>query len=456
MSGERILVVDDEADIRTLVREILADEGYEVDVAANAAEARAARNLRPPDLILLDIWMPDADGITLLREWAESGVLEAPVVMLSGHGTVETAMEATRLGAADFIEKPLSLAKLLQTVEQVLARSRGAAGKGGRRTLIASSFEPFGKSPLIETLREQLRRAARHDTPVLLIGEAGSGRETAARYLHALSSRAGGPFVHFVPAVTQPDDGIAELCGESGGSDQRPGLFAKARGGVLFINELADLKPETQRVLCGVLETSTWQPLGSGRQEVLQCRLLASARPDIDGAVAAGRLRRDLVDRLGALPIQVPALREYREDVPELLRYYVDLLVDQEGLRYRRISVAAQNRLRNYPWPGNLRELRNMIRRFLTLGDDNEVTLAEVETALQPIMDGDQPLVKQDLLALPLREAREHFERAYLEQQLELSGGKVGKLAERVGMERTHLYRKLRSLGIELRSGSED
>lgn len=456
MSGERILVVDDEADIRTLVREILADEGYEVDVAANAAEARAARSVRPPDMILLDIWMPDADGITLLREWAEAGVLDAPVVMLSGHGTVETAMEATRLGAADFIEKPLSLAKLLQTVEQVLARGRGAAGKSARRTLIASNFEPFGKSPQIETLREQLRRAARHDTPVLLIGEAGSGRETAARYLHALSGRAGGPFVNFVPAAMQPDNGIAVLCGEADGGERRPGLFAKARGGVLFINELADLKPETQRMLGGVLETGTFQSLGSGQPEVLQCRLLASARPDIDTAVAAGRLRRDLVDRLGALPIHVPALREYREDVPELLRYYVDLLVDQEGLRYRRISVAAQNRLRNYPWPGNLRELRNMIRRFLTLGDDNEVTLAEVEAALHPIMDGDQPLVKQDLLALPLREAREHFERAYLEQQLELSGGKVGKLAERVGMERTHLYRKLRSLGIELRSGSED
>lgn len=454
MSGERILVVDDEADIRTLVREILVDEGYEVDTAANAAEARAARASHPPDMVLLDIWMPDIDGISLLREWAEAGALDAPVVMLSGHGTVETAMEATRLGAADFIEKPLSLAKLLKTVERALAGGHAGGGRNARRRLIASNFEPFGKSPLIETLREQLQRVAHHDTPVLLVGEPGSGREMAARYLHAISGRAAGPFVNFVPAAS-PGGGTMSLRGDYRDDERRPGLFAKASGGVLFVNEITDLDDDAQALLAGTLATGTYAPPGGGSDQPLACRPIASAQPDFEAAVAIGRLRRDLVDRLGVLPIHVPALREYREDVPELLRYYVDLLVDREGLQYRRISVAAQNRLRNYPWPGNLRELRNMIRRFLTLGDGGEVTLAQVEAALQPTPEDDQPLVKQDLLALPLREAREHFERAYLEQQLELSGGKVGRLAERVGMERTHLYRKLRSLGIELRSGGD-
>lgn len=456
MSGERILVVDDEADIRVMVREILADEGYEVDVAANGAEARAARESRPPDMILLDIWMPDTDGISLLREWAEAGPLDAPVVMLSGHGTVETAMEATRLGAADFLEKPLSLAKLLQTVEQALALGRGQGGRGQHRSLMASRLEPFGRSPLVQALREQVRRAARHDTPVLFIGEAGSGRETLARYLHALSPRAGAPFVIFIPAAPGPDSNAATLLGEYRDGQLHPGLLAKARDSVLFIHEIGDLDAELQRLLVGIMEAGLYTPVGGTRSEAVACRLLASARADVDRLVAAGDLRRDLVDRLGALPIRVPALRDYREDVPELLRYYVDLLVDQEGLGYRRLGVAAQNRLRNYPWPGNLRELQNMIRRFLMLGNGSEVTLSEVEAALQPASDGGKPLVKQDLLALPLREAREQFERAYLEQQLELSGGKVGKLAERVGMERTHLYRKLRSLGIELRSGSEE
>lgn len=454
MSGERILVVDDEADIRTLVHDILDDEGYTVEVAGNAAEARNKRAARPPDLVLLDIWMPDTDGITLLREWSEAGDLDAPVVMLSGHGTVDTAMEATRLGAADFLEKPLSLAKLLQTVEQSLAKRRATDGKAGR-ALIAERLEPFGRSPLIDTLREQIRRAAQRDAPVLFVGEPGSGRESAARYLHALSERAKAPFVGFVPAALGTATGVETLVGEVRGGDPRPGLLAQAQGGALFINELGDLDPDAQRLLVGVLESGRYRSAGGERDVRLDARLLVSARPDYNRAVEAGRLRRDLVDLVGVLPIKVPALRDYVEDVPELLRYHVDLLVDQEHLRYRRMSFAAQNRLRNYPWPGNLRELRNLVRRFLTLGSGPEVTLAEVEAALAPAADDEQPLVKQDLLSLPLREAREHFERAYLEQQLKLAEGKVGKLAERVGMERTHLYRKLRSLGIELHAGDD-
>ncbi|HET6655643.1 MAG TPA: sigma-54 dependent transcriptional regulator [Gammaproteobacteria bacterium] len=453
MSGERILVVDDEADIRAMVREILDDEGYDVDVAANAAEARSARQAHSPDLVLLDIWMPDTDGITLLREWAETGDLDAPVVMLSGHGTVDTAMEATRLGAADFLEKPLSLAKLLDTIEQALAK-HGAANKAGRHALIPERLEPLGKSPVVETLREQLRRAAQHDAPVLLVGEPGSGRGSAARYLHALSERADDPFVDVVPAALGANP-VAALLGKADSGEVTVGLIARARAGVLYIDELRELDDDSQRLLAGVLESGRYRPLGAERDEPLACRLIASARPGFREAAETGRLRRDLVDAIGALTIPVPALRQYHEDVPELLRYYVDLLVDQEDLRFRRVSFAAQNRLRNYPWPGNLRELRNLVRQFLTLGGSGEVSLSEVEEVLAESVDDEQPLVKQDLLSLPLREAREHFERAYLEQQLKLSGGRVGKLAERVGMERTHLYRKLRSLGIELHSGDD-
>jgi DNA-binding NtrC family response regulator len=448
MSEEHILIVDDEADIRATVRDILDDEGYTVDVAANAAEARERFDAHGPDLVLLDIWMPDTDGITLLREWSEEGALDIPVLMLSGHGTVDTAMEATRLGAADFLEKPLSLAKLLDSVGQALERHRREQGRDSRRALIAERLEPFGHGRVVENLRERIRRAAPLEEAVLFIGEPGSGRETAARYLHALSARADAPFVDFVPAALGADS-AAGLLGTTGDGGAGAGLFAKAGSGTLFIDGLRDLDADAQDLLAGVLENGRYRPAGAPRDAALKCRLTAAAPTELSHALETGRLRRDLADRIGALTIHVPPLRDYREEVPDLLRYSVDLLVEQEGLRFRRMGFAAQNRLRNYPWPGNLRELRNVVRQLLALGGEGEVTLAEAEDALAAV-DDEQPLVKQDLLSLPLREAREHFERAYLEQQLKLSGGSVGKLSERVGMERTHLYRKLKSLGIEL------
>jgi DNA-binding NtrC family response regulator len=457
MRASRILVVDDEADIRGLVQEILADEGYTVEVAANAAEARAVRTRSDPDLVLLDIWMPDTDGISLLQEWTEQGPLPCPVVMLSGHGTVETAMEATRLGAADFIEKPLSLAKLLHTVEQAIAAGNRERPAG--LALVSAPVEPIGKAQAIIALRERVRRIAQHRTPVLFTGEAGSGRETWARYLHSMSSRSAGPFVNLVASTVSTAEAPADLFGLAEDGEVRPGVLEQAAGGTLFLNELDDLTPELQRLLAGVLDSRRYRTF-DGEARELDIRLAASARPDIMARVEAGGVRRDLYTWLNVMTIQVPPLRDYREDVPELLRYYVDVLVDQEGLPYRRFGVAAQNRLRNYPWPGNVRELKNLVQRFLELGEGGEIGLKEVEAALaeaEPAVD--EPLVKQDLLALPLREAREHFERAYLEQQLKLCGGRVGRLAERVGMERTHLYRKLNALGIDYRrlaNGGED
>lgn len=454
MRASQILVVDDEADIRAMVQEILTEEGYEVKVAGSAAEARSARRQGEPDLVLLDIWMPDMDGISLLKEWTREQRLPFPVVMLSGHGTVDTAMEATRLGALDFVEKPLSLAKLLRTVEQAIA--------GGRDTRNApaahgqpASLEPLGRSRVMQRLREQCRRAAGQDSPVLLLGEAGSGRESAARYMHALSAQSAGPFVSAVlTGVPQAEIEMRWLGRESAGQVE-PGWLDAAREGTLFLNELTGMPLAVQELLYNVLQQGGYTRVGGQASNRLELRLIASVEPTIEHQLADGRFRRDLYEHVSSVVIQVPPLRSYLEDVPELLRYYSDALADSERLEYRRFSVAAQNRLRNYPWPGNLAELRNLVRRLLVLGEDREVSLEELETALAPY-SADGPLVKQDLLALPLREAREHFERAYLEQQLQLCGGKVGKLAERVGMERTHLYRKLNSLGIDFRNLADD
>ncbi|MEM1263677.1 MAG: sigma-54 dependent transcriptional regulator [Pseudomonadota bacterium] len=451
MSASHILVVDDESDIRSLIQEILSEEGYDVTVAADAREARSARDSRDPDLVLLDIWMPDTDGISLLREWTQSADYVCPVVMMSGHGTVDTAVEATRLGAFDYIEKPLSLAKLLRTVERAL-ESGGTAARGGSPGLASAVAVPVGRSPIIRELREQAKSLAPHVTPVLFVGEPGSGREAFARYVHDLGPRGGGEFVQLTPAALSGSSAAAALFG--GQRDGEKGLLTRAGDGSVFIGELGDLSQDVQTLLLGVMEQQTYSPVGSGESFPLTARLMASVRPDYETALDSGQIRRDLFARLNVLSLRVPPLRDYPEDVPELLRFYVDRLVDAEKLGFRRFGVAAQNRLRNYPWPDNVRELKNLVHRLLITGKDEEVSLAEIEANLSAPDSGADMLVQKDLLALPLREAREHFERAYLTQQLELCDGKVGQLAKRVGMERTHLYRKLRSLGIDFRQTS--
>jgi DNA-binding NtrC family response regulator len=441
----RILVVDDEANIRALIDEILSEEGYEITTAADAKEARAARKAQEFDLILLDIWMPDTDGISLLREWSESGT-PGTVVMMSGHGTVDTAVEATRLGAVDFIEKPVSLAKLLRTVERALAVRRS---KGERRGLVPHSVVPAGKSQAMRSLREQVARVAQHNAHTLFTGEPGSGRELFARYLASQSGEANRPFVAVMGADLGDENAQRELLGEGA----EAGAFERADGGFLFVQDLGDVGAAAQRILLSALEQGSYRVPGQTVDRPFSCRVLSSAFP---GFERSDSLRPELLSHLSVVVIRVPPLREYPEDVPELLRHHVDLLVDAEGLPFRRFSVAAQNRLRNYPWPRNVRELRNMVKRLLILGGPEEISLSEVEAQLATDTAEREPLVKQDLLALPLREAREHFERAYLQQQLLLCGGKVGQLAKRVGMERTHLYRKLRSLGVDFRQTLTD
>ena len=450
----QVLVVDDEADIRALISDILSDEGYGVTVAGNAEEARTSRGASKFDLILLDIWMPDTDGITLLREWNDAGDLNCPVVVMSGHGTVDTAVEATRLGAFDFVEKPLSLAKLLRTVEGALESAGKQSTKAHR--MLPALLTPVGRSELMKALREKVQQYARHDAGVLLSGEPGTGRGAFARYLHGLSRRSEEPIVS-VTAASLTDSNVEEqLLGSEKNGQINAGVLERAGTGTLVIDELADLNAAGQKLLLGVLEDGVYSRVGGNDSLRLEARIVATVSADYDAKVEAGDLRRDLLSHLQILSLKVPPLRDYSEDVPELLSYYVDKLVDAEGLTFRRFSVAAQNRLRNYPWPDNVRELKILVRRMLLSGSDDDISLQEVEAEISGSANTDEPLVKQDLLALPLREAREQFERAYLQQQLVLCDGKVGQLAKRVGMERTHLYRKLRSLGVDFKSVTAD
>jgi two-component system, NtrC family, nitrogen regulation response regulator NtrX len=400
--------------------------------------------------VLLDIWMPGTDGISLLREWSEPGDLDCPVVMMSGHGTVDTAVEATRLGAFDFVEKPLSLAKLLHTVERAIDASKKPAGSG--RSMLPSLVAPIGRSKLMKNLREKVQQFANNDSPILFSGEPGTGRSAFARYVHSMSSRADAPLVTLLAASLTDSNAEEQLLGSESGGDVHSGYFERAKNGTLIIDELTDLCDQAQKLVMSVLEQGEFVRAGGHQPVRLQARILATANANYEKAMETGKLRRELVSCLNTLSVRVPPLREYAEDVPELLNYYVDRLVDAENLPFRRFSVAAQNRLRNYPWPDNVRELKNLVRRLLMSSAEEEISLDEVEGEISAVSDADEPLVKHDLLSLPLREAREQFERAYLQQQLALCDGKVGKLAQRVGMERTHLYRKLRSLGVDFRS----
>ncbi|MEM7081430.1 MAG: sigma-54 dependent transcriptional regulator [Pseudomonadota bacterium] len=456
MTSANVLVVDDESDIRGLLEEILTEEGYNVSTAADAVEARSSWHGFDPDLVLLDIWMPETDGITLLREWSAAGSLQCPIVMMSGHGTVETAVEATRLGAFDFIEKPLSLAKLLRTVERALESSDKATSTKGARKLVTGFVAPVGKSAVMRELREEAKRYAPHGTNLLITGEAGTGRESFARYVHHLVGRANAPYVSLVAATLTEESAPAVLLGSLDGDKAVEGKLREAAGGTLYINGIEDLPQSAKRTLLAAVEGGEFRPVGSQHEHPLDARLVCAAQPGIEQAIDSDDLLAKLLPHISVGTLHVPPLRLYSEDVPELLNYYSDKLSDEERLPVRKFSVAAQNRLRSYPWPGNIRDLRNLVHRLLIKGGHEVISLEDVEDALsQSVVAEEAALVKQDLLALPLREAREEFERAYLKKQLMLCGGKVGALAKRVGMERTHLYRKLRSLGVDFGSGGE-
>lgn len=453
MSAPYILIVDDEPEIRSLVQEILEDESYEVSVAENGTQAREKRRERKPDLILLDVWMPDVDGISLLKEWHEDQGQTTPVIIMSGHGTVETAVEATRLGAYDFLEKPLSMAKLLVTVERALEAARLQRENIDLKRSAGPVAEPVGKSPEITQLREQVKRIAQHDATVLITGEAGSGKEVVARYLHAHSNRRDGAFISVsITDGQDSNDAAIALFGSEDNGKIHYGHLETASGGVLFLNDIADLDPTTQGRLFSALSNQNFMRVGGVEPVHTNVRIVAATHHNPEQAVKDGHFREELYYQLNVLPLQVPPLREHIDDVSDLLTYYVALLSEREHLPFRSFTVAAQNRLRNYSWPGNVRELKNLVQRLLILGSGSDIELDEVEVALgsAPIHTvSGTPQEMTHWLEMPLREAREQFEKTYLEHHLKQAGGSVGKMSKHTGMERTHLYRKLRALGVD-------
>ncbi len=451
-SPQHILVVDDEPDIRTLLKEILEDEGYSVSTAENAAEARGARQQHRPNLILLDIWMPDIDGITLLKEWTAGEPLDIPVIIMSGHATVETAVEATRLGAHDFIEKPLSLAKLLLTIDHALESYNLQRENAGLRREVQSLEEPVGRSKQFVQLREQTLQLALHDTPVLISGEGGSGKNLFARYLHNNSTRQHTPFFRADVTAMNAREENAKLFGSEHGGEIQPGLLEQANGGTLYIDDVGELDAEGQGRLLTLLKDGCVTRLGSNTPLNVDVRILAGSRHSLEQRIAQQKFREELYYQLNVVSLYIPALREHSEDVLDLLSFYIDYFVEREKLPYRSFTTAAQNRMRQHAWPGNVRELKNLIQRLLITGSERQVDIGEVEEAL-----GQQhraPIADAANLAyeLPLRQAREQFERNYFESLMRRYEGSVNKVAQHAGVERTHLYRKLRSLGINPKS----
>lgn len=447
----RILVVDDEPDIRRLVCEILEDEGYQVAMAENAGEARELKKNNDPCLVLLDIWMPDSDGITLLKEWVVEDEELCPVIMMSGHGSVEAAVEATRLGAYDFLEKPLSMAKLLLIVERALEASNLQKENAGLKQQLITDVEPVGKSATVARTKEQLKRLAQHEARVLFVGEAGVGKEMYARYLHNNSAHRHGPFIDVAVGSISPENSAVEFFGKEDAGKVYPGLLERAHNGTLFLGEIGGMDKETQLRLLSALESSSFLRVGGSQAVRVDVRVVASTRIALDEEVKAGRFRQDLYYLLNEVTLEIPPLREHSEDVPALLSFYVDYFVNQDKLPFRRFSIATQNFLRNYSWRGNVRELKNLVQRLMILGVGEDIELDEVKLALGSVV-GDVYTASSvpEFFNLPLKEARDHFEKAYLEYHFEKNGGSVAKLATAVGMERTHLYRKLHSLNIKL------
>ncbi|MDD2724084.1 MAG: sigma-54 dependent transcriptional regulator [Methylovulum sp.] len=447
----RILVVDDEPEIRRLVSEILEDEGYKVDMAEDAQIARQLKTSIKPNLILLDIWMPDTDGITLLKEWVAEDALDCPVIMMSGHGSVESAVEATRLGAYDYLEKPLSMAKLLLIVERALEASYLQRENAGVRQAPVVEIDPVGKSATVARIKDQLKRLAQHDARLLFVGEAGVGKELYARYLHNNSSHRDGPFIDVAVGSISPENSAVEFFGKEYAGKTYPGLLERAHKGTLFLGEIAGMDKETQLRLLSALESSSFLRVGGSEAVRVDVRVVASTRISLDEEVKFGRFRQDLYYLLNEVTMEIPPLRSHSEDVPALLSFYVDFFVNQDKLGFRRFSMAAQNFLRNYCWRGNVRELKNLVQRLMILGVGEDIELEEVKTGLGTVM-GDMTGMSSvpDFFNLPLKEARDHFEKAYLEYHFERTGGSVAKLSAAVGMERTHLYRKLHSLNIKL------
>lgn len=449
MSLAHILVVDDEPDIRSLLQEILEDEGYLVSLAEHADAADAAVAKRRPDLVLLDIWMPDRDGVSLLKDWKAGDYADLPVIMISGHGTVETAVEAIRIGAYDFIEKPLSIAKLLITVDRALESAslrRENLGLKQQKSLLNQAF--FGQHASMDALRGQIERIASHNTSALITGDTGTGKDKFARYLHEHSPRATGPFLSINVAGLAVENPGMELFGSESNDQVHAGYLEQASGGTLFLQDIYDMDLNTQARLFSALENQTLLRVGGHEPVKIDVRVVAATRHDLQEKVTQGEFRDDLFYALNVIPLHVPSLKDHADDIPLMLDHYLDYFVQQEGLPPRQFTPMAKSRLRSYAWPGNSRELTNLVQRLLILGGKEDIDVPEIEAALgitpaAPVLD---TIPGYDL---PLREAREQFERSYFEYLLKIHGGNVSRVAQQAGIERTHLYRKLRTLDVD-------
>jgi len=452
MNSRSVLVVDDEPDIRLLLQEILEDEGYAVAVAESASAAQTFIDEQTPDLVLLDIWMPDTDGISLLKTWRQSGDLQFPVIMISGHGTVETAVEATRHGAVDFIEKPVSLAKLLLNVEKALAD--GFEGSNNEKSGTPVNRLPLflGDSDYVKRLREQHDAQAASSNTLLLTGEPGSGRVLFAQHVHDNSEFGavgnGGPFIQLRCDTLSSANSHRELLGEEANGSHSLGFLEAVGDGTLFLTDIEMMPANAQQCLRQAIEQQGFVRVGGEQRIPFRARLMASSRIELSAQIKQGVLDPSLARQLSAETMHIKPLREHLEDIPALLEGFVNWHVEEEGLAYRHFSVGAQNKLRNLDWPGNLLELKNLVQRILLLGGPVSIEAAEVGNALGIVANSDTTtLLRYDL---PLREARADFERQYLIRCLTEAQGNIGDLAKHVGMERTHLYRKLRSLNIDL------
>ncbi|MGV8986379.1 MAG: sigma-54-dependent transcriptional regulator [Cypionkella sp.] len=446
-----ILIVDDEKDIRELIGDILKDEGYAIRLAGNSDECMDAINDELPALMILDIWLKDSrmDGIDILKTVKRDNP-DVPVVIISGHGNIEIAVAAIKQGAYDFIEKPFKIDQLMVVVSRAMEASRLRRENAELRRRDVASSDMLGSSPAFKGLKLQLEKVTKSNGRVMLTGPAGSGKELAARFIHTNSGRAGAPFVSVSSATIEPDRMEEVLFGrETAERGVEKGLLEQAHGGVVYFDEVADMPLGTQSKILRVLTEQQFSRAGGSDRVRVDLRVISSTSHDLRVEIAGGRFRQELYDRLNVVPIHVPSLEERREDIPELTKHFIEMFHRTQGLPLRTLSSEAEAVLQTMAWPGNVRQLRNVIERVLILGDSTGPVGPRELPGPDPVGDSGQRMVLGGAMAtLPLREAREVFEREYLLTQINRFGGNISRTAGFVGMERSALHRKLKSLGV--------
>ncbi len=446
-----ILIVDDERDIRELISDILKDEGYSTRLAGNSDDCMAEIASEAPALLILDIWLKDSnmDGIDILKT-VKRDYPDVPVVIISGHGNIEIAVAAIKQGAYDFIEKPFNIDQLMVVIRRGMETSQLRRENQALRKREAEPAEMLGEGPVFRALIGQLDKVTKSNGRVMLSGPAGCGKELAARYIHANSTRADGPFVCVGCASIESDRMEEVLFGrESEERGLEPGLLEEANGGVIYFDEVADMPVGTQSKILRVLVDQTFLRVGGSDKVQVDLRVISSTSRDLEAEIEAERFRRELFHRLNVVPIEVPSLEERREDIPALAAHFIDVLNREQGLPLRDLSAEASALLQTMSWPGNVRQLRNVIERVLILGDGtDEIQARELPGEAEAPEEEGRVVLSGTIATMPLREAREAFEREYLLTQINRFGGNISRTAEFVGMERSALHRKLKSLGV--------